>query len=253
MEDGKIVANPAAKPGRFLPPKTHAKEHIRALTREELALLLRTIQQGWPDHFPFFLTLARAGLRLGEALALQWGDIDWHGGFIGVGRGLRKGVLSSTKSKKSRRVDMSRQLKDTLRVLHETRKEQAWRNGWAEMPPWVFCTEDGRPTCDVTLRRDVLGPALHRAGLRAIRIHDLRHTFASLLLQQGESVTYVKEQMGHHSIQVTVDTYGHLVPGGNRQAVDRLDDRSEISPEATNRNPAATTLNNAVFSSPLSA
>jgi len=45
-----------------------------------------------------------------------------------------------------------------------------------------------------------------------------------LLLQQGESVTYVKEQMGHHSIQVTVDTYGHLIPGGNKQAVDQLDD-----------------------------
>ncbi len=48
-------------------------------------------------------------------------------------------------------------------------------------------------------------------------------TSASLLLQQGESLTYVKEQMGHHSIQVTVDIYGHLIPGSNKQAVDRLD------------------------------
>ncbi|MET0643179.1 MAG: tyrosine-type recombinase/integrase, partial [Candidatus Binatia bacterium] len=62
------------------------------------------------------------------------------------------------------------------------------------------------------------------AKLRRIRFHDLRHTFASLLLQNGESPAYVKEQMGHSSIQVTVDIYGHLVPGGNRQAVDRLDD-----------------------------
>ena len=50
-----------------------------------------------------------------------------------------------------------------------------------------------------------------------------RHTFGSLLIQQGESLTYVKEQMGHASIQITVDIYGHLVPGGNRAAVDRLD------------------------------
>jgi integrase len=84
VEDGKIVANPAAKPGRFLPPKPHVKEHIRALTREELALLLRTIQRHWPAHFPFFLTLARAGLRLGEALALQWGDLDWQGSYRSV-------------------------------------------------------------------------------------------------------------------------------------------------------------------------
>ena len=62
-----------------------------------------------------------------------------------------------------------------------------------------------------------------KAGMRKIRIHDLRHTFSSLLIQQGESLAYVKEQMGHHSIRVTVDVYGHLFLGGNK-AVDRLDD-----------------------------
>jgi len=56
-----------------------------------------------------------------------------------------------------------------------------------------------------------------------VRFHDLRHSYASLLLQQGESPVYVKEQLGHSSIQITVDCYGHLIPGGNKQAVDRLD------------------------------
>jgi integrase len=64
----------------------------------------------------------------------------------------------------------------------------------------------------------------------------LRHTFASPLIQQGESVAYVKEQMGHSSIQITVDVYGHLVPGGNRAAVDRLDD---APPSATQAQPDA--------------
>ena len=64
---------------------------------------------------------------------------------------------------------------------------------------------------------------LKQAGVRRVRFHDLRHTFASLLLQNGESPVYVKEQMGHSSIQITVDLYGHLIPGGNKQAVDRLD------------------------------
>ena len=72
--------------------------------------------------------------------------------------------------------------------------------------------------------RHVFKRMLQKAGLRQIQIHDLRHTFASLLLQQGESVVYVKEQLGHASIQITVDTYGHLIPGANRGAVDRLDD-----------------------------
>lgn len=71
--------------------------------------------------------------------------------------------------------------------------------------------------------RKVFYGLLKAAGLRRIRFHDLRHTFASLLIQQGESLVYVKEQMGHSSVQVTVDLYGHLIPGGNKQAVDRLD------------------------------
>ena len=63
---------------------------------------------------------------------------------------------------------------------------------------------------------------LETAGLRRIRFHDLRHTFASLLIQNGESLAYVKEQLGHSTIKLTVDVYGHLVPGANREAVNRL-------------------------------
>ena len=77
---------------------------------------------------------------------------------------------------------------------------------------------------------------LEKAELRRVRVHDLRHTFASLLLQQGESVVYVKEQLGHGSIQITVDTYGHLIPGANRAAVDRLDD-APTQPDATPAQP----------------
>jgi len=64
---------------------------------------------------------------------------------------------------------------------------------------------------------------LAKAGIRKIRLHDLRHTFGSLPIQAGASIVYVKEQMGHSSIQVTVDTYGHLIPGANTSFVDRLD------------------------------
>ena len=83
-----------------------------------------------------------------------------------------------------------------------------------------------------------------KAGLRYIRVHDLRHTFASLLIQNGESMAYVKEQMGHHSITITVDTYGHLVRDGNKAAVDRLDGLEKT----TIRNPDATASLNTVSS-----
>ncbi len=89
------------------------------------------------------------------------------------------------------------------------------------MPELVFPSEDGTPLDAANLRKTFL-LCLKKAGLRAIRFHDLRHTFASWLIANGESLAYVKDQMGHHSIQITVDTYGHLIPGANRQAVNRL-------------------------------
>lgn len=69
--------------------------------------------------------------------------------------------------------------------------------------------------------------------MRYRKPHALRHTFASLLIQQGESLAYVRDQMGHHSIKITVDIYGHLVPGANKAAVDRLDDQSVRNLPAT--------------------
>jgi integrase len=73
-------------------------------------------------------------------------------------------------------------------------------------------------------RRKPWRKIFENADVPQIRIHDMRHTFASLLLQQGESLHYVKEQLGHASIQTTVDVYGHLAPGANRNAVNKLDD-----------------------------
>ena len=69
---------------------------------------------------------------------------------------------------------------------------------------------------------------LAKAGLPRRNLHSLRHSFDSLLIQNGESLAYVRDQLGHSSIQITVDTYGHLVPGGNRMAVNRLDDGNKV-------------------------
>ena len=76
----------------------------------------------------------------------------------------------------------------------------------------------------IYLRKRVFHPALEKAGLRHVRIYDLRHTVASMLIQNGESLAYVRDQLGHSSIQITVDIYGHLEPGKNRAAVAKLDD-----------------------------
>ena len=87
----------------------------------------------------------------------------------------------------------------------------------------VFRSRDGTILDPDNLYHRIFLPVLAKAGIRRIRLHDLRHTFGSLLIQSGASIVYVKEQMGHSSIQVTVDTYGHLIPGANVGFVDRLD------------------------------
>jgi hypothetical protein len=76
-------------------------------------------------------------------------------------------------------------------------------------------------------------PVLAKAGIRKIRLHNLRHIFGSLLLPSGTSIVYVKERMGHSSIQVTVDTYGHLIPGADVRFVDRLDEVLAENAETT--------------------
>lgn len=83
--------------------------------------------------------------------------------------------------------------------------------------------------------RRVFKRVLGKVGIREMRFHDIRHTYASRLLSKGESPFYVKEQLGHSSIQVTIDIYGHLIPGSNRGAVNQLD---APPPSATYPQPA---------------
>jgi integrase len=107
-----------------------------------------------------------------------------------------------------------------------------------EPSEWVFTNGVGGFINVNNWRRRVFNKALKKAGLRRIRIHDLRHTYASLLIQAGESLAYVRDQLGHHSIKVTVDIYGHLAPEGNKQAVDKLDDVLPMHPVAPSLHPA---------------
>ena len=152
------------------------------------------------------------------------------------------GQLTSPKSGLARRVDMSQQLTDTLSVLLAERKKETLRKGWREVPSWIFTNREGNHLDPDNFRNRIWPKLLVEAGLRKIRIHDLRHTYASLLIQNNESLAYAKEQLGHHSIAVTVDIYGHLMPGGNKAAVDKLDDDTPatVQPSATLPQPGNT-------------
>jgi integrase len=224
VDDELISSNPAVKVGRFVKGKPQAGESIQALTREELNLFLSTIREKFPSYYPLFLTFARTGLRPGEGLGLQWQDINLTDRFINVRRTVGRYGIEAPKNGKSRRVDMSKQVASVLIENLQAASIEASKRGWKEPSPWVFCNSYGTPLDPNNLRRRVFYKAIEAARLKRFRIHDLRHTFATLLIQNGESLVYLKDQLGHHSIQITVDIYGHLICGTNKQAVDRLDE-----------------------------
>jgi integrase len=100
---------------------------------------------------------------------------------------------------------MSAQLAETLRGLLTQRKEEKLKNRWPEMPEAVFCTEDESPLDVDYLRYRVFYQLLGKAELRRVRFHDLRRTFSSSLIQDKQSLAYVKEQLGRASIQLAND------------------------------------------------
>jgi integrase len=222
VEDELISKNPATNLGKLYRNAPVRHKEIEPLARREVKLFLRFVLQHSPEHLAFFLSAIHTGLRAGELCALQWGDIDLNGKFLIVRRNIVRGRITTTKTEKIRRVDLSDSLIKALAELKRDRKEEWLSRGRSKIPQWVFCNREGNPQNIYNIKQRHFHKCLEKAGLRRIRFHDLRHTFASLLLQQNESLAYIKEQLGHSSIRLTVDTYGHLTPGSNRQAVNKL-------------------------------
>ena len=98
--------------------------------------------------------------------------------------------------------------------------------------------------------RRIYKKVLTKAGIREMRLHDTRHSFASLLLSNSESPVYVKEQLGNSSIQMTVDIYGHLIPSSNRQAVNKLDTSAPLHMGDLQKTPIAQTQQSATYPQP---
>jgi len=235
VEDGWLPKNPARGLASELTPTATATEveEIEVFTPDELARLLVVAEQDYSAWHPFLLCLARSGIRLGEAVALEWRDVDVERRVLLIRRSERRGRVSVPKSGKARRVDMSRQLTRALADLKSLQEAEAALAG-RPAPARVFLSPGpAGPIRDDAFRNHVWTPILRRAGLRYRKPHTLRHTFASLLIEAGEALKYVQEQLGHHSPAFTLAVYGHLLPRGDRRAVDRLDDATERNPRAT--------------------
>ena len=245
VEDGLILVNPAARLDRFLNAKDQSlSNEISPYSAKELEIYLETVRSHFAEHFPMFLTLARTGLRLGEALGLQWGDIDFRGKFIEIRRAWVNGRLTTTKTGKTRRVDATPLLLATLKSLNQRRKEQTLKNGWGEVPEWVFVNQDGKPLDPGNVRGRVHYKACEKAKLRRVRIHDLRHSYATIRISAGHNIADVSRQLGHASIKITVDTYYHWLPSQHTGEISELDEigkaRNNPQPSRSKKEQGAT-------------
>ncbi len=194
-------------------PQEHLKERIHYLKPEEIRLLLKHAEQ---RYRVLFMTLILTGMRLGELLGLQWGDIDWNVRQIYVRRTLQGGKFYLPKTPKSkRRIDIWPEL------IFELKK---WK---LECPKGeldlVFPNSVGKPENGTNVYHRGFLPALRRAKLPKIRIIDCRHTYASLQIKKNAHPKYISEQMGHSSIKVTMDVYSHIMEAANHKAAEGLE------------------------------
>jgi integrase len=238
VEDGLIEGNPASRLGKYAFGNAR-KRDIDFLTRSEATSLLAAAKIYSPTCHPLLLTALRTGLRLGELIALHWEDVqfgedaDDPNRFVLVRRNYSLGEFTTTKNHRARRVDMSREVRHVFLDLRDRMAMKAFERGEEFVPRLVFPSTEGKPLDGINVYHRHFLPCVEAAGLRRITFHALRHSYASPLIQAGASLTYVKEQMGHSSIQVTVDTYGHLVPGADIAWVDKLDAPANLQPAAT--------------------
>jgi integrase len=191
------------------------------LTGEDLNKLLAAAERVCPPEYPIILVMASCGLRAGEAVALQVGDLDVEGQQLHIRRGVRRGYVTSPKSGKPRVVDVPGPTVAVLarvRALRQT--EAAFRGVEAR---WMFPGAGGEMPLTPEAVRKAFWKALRAAGVRRVRLHDLRHSYATLAVKAGVPLLTVSRQLGHASISTTADLYTHAVPGRNRAAAEALE------------------------------
>lgn len=199
--------------------KKHSSDcRMKFLTPEQTYLFLSTCEEHCPEFQHLFRFLFMTGARLGEALAVTWDDINWADKTINISKSFRR-QLGGTKTGSKREVDLPDALVDALKALHIERKRESLRTG-KPIPSMVF--HHNGDHIPQNSARNVFKLVLNKAGLPHHRIHDSRHSYASLMLKNGASLDYVKRMLGHANIAMTSNIYGHLMPNRDRTQVNLL-------------------------------
>ena len=220
------------------------KKAMRTLTPGELEALLETAADN--QLYPVIYTAVSTGLRRAELLALRWRDIDFDSQSIMVSRTLhkRRGVIEFKEPKTEhsrRRVSMTAKLTVFLTDYRAERESLVLHLGrLPQLDNLVFANHEGEPI-DPAVLSHTFARIVKQARLESVRFHDLRHTFASLMLLRGAKPKVISEALGHASVAFTLDVYSHIIEGMQSEAMALLDEVLPVAVTAARRNNARIT------------
>lgn len=230
VRQGYLGRNPA----ELVDPPSPHKKAMRTLTPSEVEVLFDMAKDN--HYYPVIYTAVSTGLRQAELLGLKWRDINLDLLSISVSQVLYKrgGICEFKEPKTShsrRRVAMTPKLALYLREYRAERESLYWQlRQPLTLDSLVFANIEGKPLDPCVLSHD-FARIVKRAGLRGVRFHDLRHTFASLMLLRGAKPKVISEALGHASVAFTMDTYSHIIEGMQEDAMALLD---EVLPAGVN-------------------
>ncbi len=187
---------------------------IRVLIISEINAFIEAAEN--QKYQTLFMLAIMSGARQGELLGLKWTDIHWINNQIHIQRTFNKGRWYKPKTKTSnRKIDLGPVM------MNELKK---WKLACpSNKLDLIFPNEVGGPIDQSKLLKKYFFPALKKANVDRIRFNDLRHTYASLLIDQGENIKYIQSQLGHASPMMTLNVYAHLMKSINQEAACRLE------------------------------
>ncbi len=220
-DDGLIPRNVAS----LVKPPRPRREEIRPLDSEQVRSLFETTRGDRLEAL--YVVAVTTGMRREELQGLKWDDLDLEAGTLQVRRTLSepKGgwIFEAPKSGKGRSIRLTRRAISALREHRKRQLEERMQRAglWSDHG-LVFPSAIGTPISGGNLSRSFKA-LLQRAGLPAVRFHDLRHTCATLLLKQGVNPKYVQELLGHADISLTLNVYSHILPDMGATSADAMD------------------------------
>lgn len=216
IENKLISTSPILKSDKL----KEEKKEINVLDEKQIQNFLEAAKTKNLKTYAILTTALYTGIRRGELLALEWSDIDFKNSRIKINKQVYKHERSTTKNNKSRLVDIPNNL---IEILQEYKKQQTI------MSKIVFCNSAGKYMNPSLLERNyfyatlkLLNKNLPEDEQIKIRFHDLRHTYATVLLSNGVPIKYVQEQLGHSSAKMTLDVYASYMPSVKFEALNIL-------------------------------